>query len=167
MGFNLREWDFKNRGRRECTELTFPLLFQLKSAAFKSGKAGFILCGIQPAELDMWEWDFKYSRRVANAPLLFQMSFASTATTIVSGAIAERFNFNAYCIFSLLNTIVYCVPAGWLWGSHGFLSQAGVVDIAGSGGVHLVGGASAFVGVCLRRAHANCLSSSFAMCKLG
>ena len=32
---------------------------------------------------------------------------------------------------------VYCIPAGWLWGGHGFLYQLGVVDIAGSGGVHL------------------------------
>ena len=70
---------------------------------------------------------------------IFQMSFATTATTIVSGAIAERFDFNAYCIFSLVNTIVYCVPAGWLWASRGFLYQLGCVDIAGSGGVHLVG----------------------------
>ena len=73
------------------------------------------------------------------------MSFATTATTIVSGAIAERFDFNAYCLFSLVNTIVYVVPAGWLWGDHGFLRKMGVVDIAGSGGVHLVGGSSAFL----------------------
>ena len=76
---------------------------------------------------------------------LFQMSFATTATTIVSGAIAERFDFNAYCLFSLVNTVVYCAPAGWLWSKRGFLGNLGVVDIAGSGGVHLVGGASAFV----------------------
>ncbi len=42
----------------------------------------------------------------------FQLSFATTATTIVSGAIAERFNFHAYCLFSLVNTLVYCIPAG-------------------------------------------------------
>ena len=77
-----------------------------------------------------------------------------------------RFDFNAYCIFSLVNTIVYAVPAGWLWAERGFLYRLGVVDIAGnttrdqirnislvkskslksgSGGVHLVGGASALV----------------------
>lgn len=47
------------------------------------------------------------------AAFLFQLSFATTATTIVSGAMAERCNFKAYCIFSSLNTIVYCIPAGW------------------------------------------------------
>ena len=75
----------------------------------------------------------------------------------------SRFDFNAYCIFSLVNTIVYAVPAGWLWAERGFLYQLGCVDIAGdgrrmfqhssvptvhcpgSGGVHLVGGASALV----------------------
>nr|XP_034838391.1 putative ammonium transporter 2 [Maniola hyperantus] len=78
------------------------------------------------------------------ASFLFQLSFATTATTIVSGAMAERCNFKAYCLFSFLNTIVYCVPAGWVWGKHGFLNKLGAVDIAGSGPVHLVGGASAF-----------------------
>lgn len=55
-------------------------------------------------------------------------------------------NFNAYCLFSLVNTVVYCIPAHWLWSPKGFLYQLGVVDIAGSGGVHLVGGSS---GECL------------------
>lgn len=44
---------------------------------------------------------------------IFQLSFSTTATTIVSGAMAERCNFKAYCIFSLLNTIIYSIPAGW------------------------------------------------------
>ncbi|XP_063985605.1 putative ammonium transporter 3 isoform X2 [Diachasmimorpha longicaudata] len=80
------------------------------------------------------------------AAFLFQLSFATTATTIVSGAMAERCNFKAYCIFSFLNTVVYCVPAGWVWGDHGFLNRWGAVDIAGSGPVHLVGGVSALAG---------------------
>ncbi|XP_012343805.1 putative ammonium transporter 3 isoform X2 [Apis florea] len=77
------------------------------------------------------------------AAFLFQLSFATTSTTIVSGAMAERCNFKAYCLFSFLNTIVYCVPAGWIWGDQGFLKKLGAVDIAGSGAVHLVGGSSA------------------------
>jgi len=41
-----------------------------------------------------------------------------------------------------MNTIVYCIPARWIWGPTGFLSEAGVIDIAGSGAVHLLGGIS-------------------------
>lgn len=55
-----------------------------------------------------------------------------------------RCNFKAYCIFSFFNTAVYCIPAGWVWGEHGFLNRLGVVDIAGSGPVHLIGGTAAF-----------------------
>lgn len=47
-------------------------------------------------------------------------------------------------MFSLLNTVVYCIPAGWVWGEHGFLNNLGAVDIAGSGPVHLIGGAASF-----------------------
>lgn len=94
--------------------------------------------------------DFMVDPDIAN-PLMgqvftsffFQLSFATTATTILSGTVAERINFHAYCLFSLINTVVYCVPAGWVWGEHGFLKSLGVVDIAGSGPVHLLGGASA------------------------
>ncbi len=53
-----------------------------------------------------------------------------------------RCNFNAYCLFSLVNTVVYVLPAHWMWAPTGFLYNMGAVDIAGSGPVHLVGGAS-------------------------
>ena len=48
----------------------------------------------------------------------YQMSFATTSTTIISGAIAERFSFHAYIIFSFVNTVVYSVGAGWVWVSY-------------------------------------------------
>ncbi|XP_042909380.1 putative ammonium transporter 3 [Parasteatoda tepidariorum] len=83
------------------------------------------------------------------ATYVFQLSFASTATTIVSGAVAERFHFTAYCVYSFFNTFIYCLPAGWIWAKHGFLNHLGVVDIAGCCPVHLVGGASALVAACL------------------
>ena len=67
---------------------------------------------------------------------MFQLSFATTATTIVSGAMAERCNFNAYCLFSLVNTVVYCLPAHWMWAPNGFLRTLGAVDIAGIAPVH-------------------------------
>ncbi|WAR00244.1 AMT3-like protein [Mya arenaria] len=76
---------------------------------------------------------------------VFQLSFATTATTIVSGAMAERTKLLSYIVFSFLNTICYCIPAHWEWASNGFLRSLGVVDIAGSGAVHVVGGVSALV----------------------
>ena len=73
------------------------------------------------------------------------MTFQPPFHFSVSGAMAERCNFNAYCLFSLVNTVVYCLPAHWMWAPNGFLSVLGAVDIAGFGAVHLVGGSSAFV----------------------
>ena len=52
---------------------------------------------------------------------IFQLSFATTATTIVSGAMAERTKLTAYILFSFLNTIVYSIPAHWVWADNGFL----------------------------------------------
>lgn len=85
------------------------------------------------------------SMGITYSTFIFQLSFATTATTIVSGAMAERTKLSAYIIFSLLNTYVYCIPAHWLWDDKGFLRKLGVVDIAGSGGVHLLGAVSALV----------------------
>jgi ammonia channel protein AmtB len=73
------------------------------------------------------------------ATFIFQLSFCTTATTIVSGSMAERTNFNAYILFSLLNTIVYCVPAGWIWRDSGWLYRMGALDFAGCACVHLIG----------------------------
>lgn len=72
----------------------------------------------------------------------FQMSFATTSTTIVSGAVAERFKYTSYILFSFLSTFVYAVGAGWVWGEHGWLKNLGVIDFAGSGPIHIIGGAS-------------------------
>ncbi|RWS29086.1 putative ammonium transporter 3-like protein [Leptotrombidium deliense] len=79
------------------------------------------------------------------ATFIFQLSFCTTATTIVSGAMAERTDYSAYVIFSSLNTIVYCIPAGWVWRDTGFLYKLGALDYAGCACVHLIGGVSAFV----------------------
>ena len=75
----------------------------------------------------------------------FQLSFSTTATTIVSGAMAERTNLKAYTMYSFLNTLTYCLPAHWIWDDNGWLRQMGAVDIAGCGAVHLVGGVSGLV----------------------
>ena len=50
-------------------------------------------------------------------------------------------------VFSLVDTVVYCIPARWIWAEAGFLFHMGCIDIAGSGGVHLVGGTSALVAI--------------------
>lgn len=80
---------------------------------------------------------------------IFQLSFATTATTIVSGAMAERTQLRSYIVFSLFNTVIYCIPAHWIWADNGFLHTLGAIDIAGSGAVHLLGASSAFVAACL------------------
>ena len=76
----------------------------------------------------------------------FQFSFCATATTIVSGCLAERTRLPAYICFSLLNTLVYAPPAHWVWNRAGWLRQLGVVDFAGCGPVHLMGGVTGCIG---------------------
>ncbi|XP_033750891.1 putative ammonium transporter 2 [Pecten maximus] len=76
---------------------------------------------------------------------IFQASFCTTATTIVSGAIAERTKLTAYIVFCLLNTLVYSFPAHWIWAPTGWLRKLHVVDVAGVGPVHLVGGTTALI----------------------
>jgi len=72
--------------------------------------------------------------------LFFQTVFAATAATIVSGAMAERTEFVAYLIFSVVITVfIYPISGHWTWGG-GWLSQLGFHDFAGSSIVHSVGG---------------------------
>ncbi len=77
------------------------------------------------------------------ADFFFQMVFAATAATIVSGAIGGRMKFGAYLIFSIVMTgLIYPFLGQWQWGG-GWLSQAGFYDFAGSSIVHAVGGFAA------------------------
>jgi len=81
-----------------------------------------------------------------SAFVIFQTVFCATAATIVSGAMAERTRFIAYCLYSLMiSLVVYPVSGHWIWGG-GWLSELGFHDFAGSTVVHLVGGIAAFVG---------------------
>lgn len=81
-----------------------------------------------------------------SAYFIFQTVFCGTAATIVSGAMAERTKFSAYCIYSLLiSMIVYPVSGHWIWGG-GWLSQLGFHDFAGSTTVHVCGGCAALIG---------------------
>lgn len=80
---------------------------------------------------------------------LFQVMFAATAATIVAGAVAERMKLGAYVIYTVaITAFIYPVFGHWMWGG-GFLAELGVVDFAGSGVVHAVGGLLALVAALL------------------
>lgn len=80
---------------------------------------------------------------------IFQTVFCATAATIVSGAMAERTKFSAYCIYSaLISLIIYPIEGHWIWGG-GWLSALGFHDFAGSTAVHMVGGVCALVGAAM------------------
>ena len=122
--------------------LSSELVIQIGGKAFGLfGMRGFFL---SPAV---------YTAPVA-ALFLFQMVFMDTAATIPTGAMAERWKFTSFVIFSfILSTIIYPIYANWVWGG-GWLSQLGHnfglghghVDFAGSSVVHMVGGVAALVG---------------------
>ncbi|MDR0322731.1 MAG: ammonium transporter [Treponema sp.] len=78
---------------------------------------------------------------------VFNLVFCGTAATIVSGAMAERTKFKAYCIYSVfISALIYPVEAGWVWNEQGWLAQLGFIDFAGSGAIHMVGGICGFIG---------------------
>ena len=77
---------------------------------------------------------------------VFQTVFCATAATIVSGSMAERTKFSAYCCYSAaISLIVYPISGHWIWGG-GWLAQLGFHDFAGSTAVHFVGGVTACLG---------------------
>ncbi len=79
---------------------------------------------------------------------IFQVAFAATAATIVSGAMAERTKFKSYFVYSFaLTAIIYPIVVHWLWGG-GWLNNIGpgMIDFAGSTIVHSVGGWAALMG---------------------
>ena len=72
--------------------------------------------------------------------ILYQMMFAATAATIVSGAVAERFSFFPYIIAAfLITTVIYPIFGSWVWGDGGWLASLGFHDAAGSTVVHSIG----------------------------
>ncbi|MBQ9539494.1 MAG: ammonium transporter [Treponema sp.] len=78
---------------------------------------------------------------------VFNLVFCATAATIVSGSMAERTKFSAYCIYSaVISAVVYPIEAGWVWNPQGWLVQLGFVDFAGGAAIHSVGGTAALIG---------------------
>ncbi|MBX3273358.1 MAG: ammonium transporter [Sandaracinaceae bacterium] len=96
------------------------------------------------------------SATVTNAPeglplfvfLFFQLVFAATAATIVSGAVAERAKLLPFLAFtSLASAVVYPIAGHWVWGGGYLAAETAFHDFAGSTVVHAVGGAMALAGV--------------------
>lgn len=91
---------------------------------------------------------FAYGTLTPSVTFIFQVAFAATAATIVSGAMAERTKFKAYLAYSfIISLIIYPVVVRWQWGG-GWLYQMGTPfhDFAGSSIVHMTGGVASFWG---------------------
>lgn len=81
------------------------------------------------------------------AKFFFQLVFAGTAATIVSGAVAERIKFKAFLVFTLFMVgVIYPIGGHLIWGG-GWLASKGFLDFAGSTVVHSIGGWAALVGI--------------------
>lgn len=132
--------------------LGFGLMFGDGTGVF--GYSGFFLSGADNSPATGADYQGVYSSLDwAGVPLkakfFFQLAFAGTAATIVSGAVAERIKFLAFFVFSLLLVgISYPITGHWIWGG-GFLSDLGFYDFAGSTVVHSVGGWAALIGAIL------------------
>ena len=110
--------------------------------------AGTFLIGAENtvAEVLESEGEVYYSAR---SDFFFQVVFVATAMSIISGAVAERIKLWSFLLFAVVMTgFIYPLQGSWSWGG-GFLSDAGFVDFAGSGIVHMCGAAAALAGVIL------------------
>ncbi len=81
-----------------------------------------------------------------SAKFFFQLVFAGTAATIVSGSVGGRIKYFSFILFSfILVGLIYPVTGHWIWGG-GWLAKSGFWDFAGSTVVHSVGGWAALTG---------------------
>jgi Amt family ammonium transporter len=102
-----------------------------------------------PAMLDAYEGDYgalNWTGVPLVAKFFFQLVFAGTAATIVSGAVAERIKYLSFIVFSaFMAIIIYPVVGHWIWGG-GWLAGLNFLDFAGSTQVHSIGGWAALIG---------------------
>ena len=101
------------------------------------GIDGFFLAKGDPSTKEgLWQLTF----------WMFQVVFAATAATIVSGAMAERTRFSGYLVYSVfISALIYPIVGHWIWGG-GWLAGLGFMDFAGSTVVHSVGGWAGLAG---------------------
>jgi Amt family ammonium transporter len=96
------------------------------------GNDGFFLENVNPCKYAFW---------------FYQWTFAATATTIVSGSVAGRTKLLAYFTYAIFMTgFIYPVVVHWVWSDNAWLTNGGYSDFAGSGVVHVVGGAAGLMG---------------------
>jgi Amt family ammonium transporter len=123
----------------------FAIMFGVAAGGGLFGASGFFLSGGDPATGEgLWTLAF----------WLFQVVFAATAATIVSGAMAERTKFTSYLVYSvIISALIYPIVGKWAWGSlllgnagAGWLESLGFSDFAGSTVVHSTGGWAALMG---------------------
>lgn len=117
----------------------FGLMFGATTTGW-FGTSGFFLSDFTP-DGDPWVLAF----------WMFQVVFAATAATIVSGAMAERTKFSGYLIYSfVISAVIYPIFGSWAWGNlykgNGWLGALGFIDFAGSAVVHSVGGWASLAG---------------------
>jgi len=114
----------------------FGIMFGIDKFGF-FGFSGFFLSSANTLTSEgMWNFAF----------WMFQVVFAATAATIVSGALAERTKFVSYLVYSFfICAFIYPVVGHWIWGG-GWLSNRGIIDFAGSTVVHSVGGWTGLAG---------------------
>ena len=117
----------------------FGLMFGISKSGW-IGTSGFFLSDFRSGG-DPWVLAF----------WMFQVVFAATAATIVSGAMAERTKFSGYLMYTIgISAIIYPIFGSWAWGSlfngSGWLEGLGFIDFAGSTVVHSVGGWAALAG---------------------
>ncbi|MBN1595933.1 ammonium transporter, partial [candidate division FCPU426 bacterium] len=120
----------------------FILGFGIMFGADKLGLFGtngfFLSSGNTAGKEGMWQYAY----------WMFQVVFAATAATIVSGAMAERTKFIGYLVYSVfISLFIYPIVGHWIWGG-GWLNTLPVpmIDFAGSTVVHSVGGWLALAG---------------------
>jgi Amt family ammonium transporter len=131
--------------------LGFALMFG-QGNGFLGLEGFFLMGGDNSPAIDAYEGAYG-SLSWAGVPLMakffFQLAFAATAATIVSGCVAERIHYQSYMVFAfILVAISYPISGHWIWGG-GWLANMGFWDFAGSTVVHSVGGWAGLAGILL------------------